>query len=365
MHGWVGNILRVEPDDRKDLARAARSRARPGVHRRARPRHEDPVRRGRSPGRSALAGQQAHLRSRAIHRHLCALRRPLRCRDQGAADRRRGLGELRRHVGARAQVRRVRRRHLRGQGAQAGLPVDQGRHGRDPRRGALWGKTVPDTTEAIRAETDEDAKIACIGPAGENQVLFAAIMNDMHRAAGRSGVGAVMGSKNLKAVAVRGTGAVRCADAAAFNRAVLDVRAKIHAHPVGGTGLRLYGTDVLTNILNEIGGYPTRNFQDGHFPTADKSRRRVAVGARSCSDPRAASPASSPAAGSPRSPTTKYAGEGEGPEYETAWGFGGRLRHRRPRCGDEGELLLQRVRHGHHHAWARPSPARWSCTSWA
>ena len=80
----------------------------------------------------------------------------------------------------------------------------------------LWGKNVPETTDAIRAETDEDAKVACIGPAGENQVLFACIMNDMHRAAGRSGVGAVMGSKNLKAVAVSGTGAVTCADHEAF-----------------------------------------------------------------------------------------------------------------------------------------------------
>ena len=71
---------------------------------------------------------------------------------------------------------------------------------------------MPETSDAIRAETDEDAKVACIGPAGENQVLFACIMNDMHRAAGRSGVGAVMGSKNLKAVAVIGTGAVTCAD---------------------------------------------------------------------------------------------------------------------------------------------------------
>ncbi len=70
----------------------------------------------------------------------------------------------------------------------------------------LWGKIVPDTQDAICAETDADAKVACIGPAGENQVLFAAIMNDMHRAAGRSGVGAVMGSKTLKAVVVRGTG---------------------------------------------------------------------------------------------------------------------------------------------------------------
>ena len=68
----------------------------------------------------------------------------------------------------------------------------------------LWGKWVPETTDALRAETDEDAKVACIGPAGEKQVLFAAIMNEMHRAAGRSGVGAVMGSKNLKAVAVVG-----------------------------------------------------------------------------------------------------------------------------------------------------------------
>ncbi|HME10975.1 MAG TPA: aldehyde ferredoxin oxidoreductase N-terminal domain-containing protein [Bryobacteraceae bacterium] len=59
----------------------------------------------------------------------------------------------------------------------------------------LWGKWVPDTTEAVRAETDDDASVACIGPAGEKQVLIAAIMNEMHRAAGRSGVGAVMGSK--------------------------------------------------------------------------------------------------------------------------------------------------------------------------
>ena len=67
----------------------------------------------------------------------------------------------------------------------------------------LWGKMVPDTQDALCAETDADGKVACIGPAGENQVLFAAIMNDMHRAAGRRGVGAVMGSKNLKAVVVR------------------------------------------------------------------------------------------------------------------------------------------------------------------
>ena len=59
------------------------------------------------------------------------------------------------------------------------------------------------------AENDPEAKVACIGPAGENLVLFACVMNDKHRAAGRTGVGAVMGSKNLKAIAVRGTGGVK------------------------------------------------------------------------------------------------------------------------------------------------------------
>jgi aldehyde:ferredoxin oxidoreductase len=133
----------------------------------------------------------------------------------------------------------------------------------------IWGQQVPDTTDLIRAETDEDAKVACIGPAGENLVYFACIMNEMHRAAGRSGVGAVMGSKNLKAVAVVGSGAVKVAEPKAFREAVNKSRAKIKAHPVGGTGLKAYGTDVLVNILNETGGLPTRNFDDGYFPTAN------------------------------------------------------------------------------------------------
>ena len=84
----------------------------------------------------------------------------------------------------------------------------------------LWGLQVPETTEAIYAETAPDAKVACIGPGGENLSLMASVMNDMHRAAGRSGVGAVMGSKKLKAIAVRGTGAVTVADKAAFMDAV-------------------------------------------------------------------------------------------------------------------------------------------------
>ena len=80
----------------------------------------------------------------------------------------------------------------------------------------LLCKTVPDTTDQLRDETSAEASVACIGPAGERLSIIAAIMNEMNRAAGRSGIGAVMGSKNLKAVVVRGTNGVKIADPQAF-----------------------------------------------------------------------------------------------------------------------------------------------------
>ena len=74
----------------------------------------------------------------------------------------------------------------------------------------IWGTSVWDTDAWLKTRHQEpQMHIAAIGVAGENQVLYSCIVNDLHRAAGRSGVGAVMGSKNLKAVAVRGTGGVK------------------------------------------------------------------------------------------------------------------------------------------------------------
>ena len=185
----------------------------------------------------------------------------------------------------------------------------------------LWGKWVPDTTDEVRAETDIEAKVACIGPAGEKQGLMAAIMNETNRAAGRSGVGAVMGSKNLKAVAVVGTGPVKVADPKAFQAAVLKGRQGIKENPVGGAGLGTYGTDVLVNILNQIGSLPTRNFHDGYFPRADKVggeslSANVLVRKRGCF-----SCVISCGRGTKVS-NPKYASEGEGPEYEAAWSMG-------------------------------------------
>jgi len=147
-------------------------------------------------------------------------------------------------------------------------------------------------------------------------------MNDMHRAAGRSGVGAVMGSKNLKAVTVRGTGSVTCADHEAFLAAVMDARHKIQAHPVGGTGFRLYGSQILMNIINQVGGSPTRNWQDAFFPNADKVSGET-LAANQLQRPKGCFSCIISCGRVTKVTNPKYKGEGEGPEYETAWGFGG------------------------------------------
>lgn len=198
----------------------------------------------------------------------------------------------------------------------------------------LWGKIVPDVTDAVRAETDEEAKVACIGPAGENQVLFACVMNEMNRAAGRTGVGSVMGSKNLKAVAVSGSGSVAAADPDAFKQAVMKARKKIQEHPVGGQGLKAYGTEVLVNILNNVGCLPTRNFREGTFATADKVGGE-ALAANNLIRAKGCFSCIISCGRVTRVTDPKYESYGEGPEYETGWSFG-------PACGvDNLDAILK------------------------
>jgi aldehyde:ferredoxin oxidoreductase len=200
----------------------------------------------------------------------------------------------------------------------------------------LWGKWVPDTTDAVRNETDADASVACIGPAGEKLVLFASIQNEMHRAAGRGGVGAVMGSKNLKAIALRGSKGVRVADVKGLQDAVSAARAKLGANPVA-QGLNRHGTEILVNILNEIGCLPTRNHHDGHFPTADKVggeslTKEVLVRKKGCFS------CVINCGRVTRVKDPKYAGEGEGPEYEAGWGYG-------PDCGVDNLSAVTKANH--------------------
>jgi len=134
----------------------------------------------------------------------------------------------------------------------------------------LWGKTVWQTEDAlIEGSGDKDSKVASIGPAGENGSMFAAIVNDKDRAAGRSGVGAVMGSKNLKAVIVRGTVGVGVNDPMAFMQAVSSSNKILSENAVTGEGLPTYGTQVLMNVVNGIGALPTRNSRDVEFEGAE------------------------------------------------------------------------------------------------
>jgi aldehyde:ferredoxin oxidoreductase len=136
----------------------------------------------------------------------------------------------------------------------------------------LWGKTVWQTEEMLKkAHQDPQVRVSSIGRAGENQVLFACVVNDLHRAAGRSGVGAVAGSKNLKAIAVRGTkGVSGIANPKEFMKVTAEKKKILAENAVTGQGLPAYGTQVLMNVINEVGALPTRNSRDVQFEGARK-----------------------------------------------------------------------------------------------
>ncbi len=136
----------------------------------------------------------------------------------------------------------------------------------------LWGKTCWETEETIKHQhQDPQLRVSSIGRAGENQVLFSCVVNDLHRAAGRSGVGAVMGSKNLKAVAIRGTqGVAGIKDFKEFLKVTKEKKQVLADNAVTGQGLPKFGTQVLMNVINEIGALPTRNHRDVQFEGAGK-----------------------------------------------------------------------------------------------
>lgn len=185
----------------------------------------------------------------------------------------------------------------------------------------LWGRTVHDTTDALLAETDPKARVSCIGPAGEKLVKIASVMNDKHRAAARSGVGAVMGSKNLKAVVVRGAQSVPLAEPEQMKALCLEVRREVAADVRKGSTLREYGTAYVPNVTNEIGILPTRNFQTGVFEgvegiTGEVLTEKYLIRPKPCFG--------CPIACGRKTELrdSNYEGEGEGPEYETIASLG-------------------------------------------
>lgn len=134
----------------------------------------------------------------------------------------------------------------------------------------IWGTTVWHTEEWIhKRHQDPQIRIASIGRAGECGVRYACVMNDTDRAAGRSGVGAVMGSKHLKAISVRGKVGTTVADPIKFLETVGRTNEKL-AQSRGRQGLSYNGTQAMMESMNTFGGLPTRNFQAVQFIGADK-----------------------------------------------------------------------------------------------
>ncbi len=186
----------------------------------------------------------------------------------------------------------------------------------------LWGKNVQETTELIKEETGEKFNVACIGPAGENLVKYAAIMNDLGRSAGRCGLGAVMGSKNLKAIAARGSIAVPVSKPEEF-KAHSKNQYELMDNAMFKMSLQAFGTTVVLDLVNIRGGFPTRNWQTGVFEQSDDingpaiSDKVLTKNVTCFACPIECGRGTEIREG-------KHAGhKGEGPEYETIGTFGG------------------------------------------
>ena len=189
----------------------------------------------------------------------------------------------------------------------------------------LWGKNTSETTRIIKEDLGNKFNIACIGIAGENLVKYAAVMNDCDkpnygRAAGRCGMGTVMGSKKLKAIAVKGNAKIEVANPEEYK-----IEAKQRYDWVNQSLLKMtlevFGTATMVDLVNIKGGLPTNNWQTGVFPAADKINgtainETILTGRKPCfACPIACGRLAEIKEG-------KYKSTGEGPEYETLGAFG-------------------------------------------
>jgi aldehyde:ferredoxin oxidoreductase len=186
----------------------------------------------------------------------------------------------------------------------------------------LWGLSTHETDVALRKETSDDAKTAVIGPAGEKLVRFAAIMNDRNRAAGRSGVGAVLGAKNVKGVVIRGFNKVPLADPQKFEVINADFRNRFkEATKDNPPPLRTHGTAITMVATQSHGVLPTRNFQEGTFGGWE-SIYGEALTKRFLVKPKACFGCPIACGRGTRISRGPFQGEGEGPEYETLYALG-------------------------------------------
>jgi len=186
----------------------------------------------------------------------------------------------------------------------------------------LWGRNTEETQRLIEEETSAKVHSLCIGQAGENRVRFAAVINGLKNAAGRTGMGAVMGAKKLKAIAVIGTKSVKVAHPERVKQLTKAYTEKIRKMP-SYRAMSVMGTPMLVELLNHIGAFATRNWQEDCYEEADKigwtALQAHVKKSRACF-------------GCPihcghyyEISRGKYAGTyGEGPEFATLSAFGGR-----------------------------------------
>lgn len=190
--------------------------------------------------------------------------------------------------------------------------------------GELWGKNTMDTTRALTSLVGgKNTSVICIGPAGESLIPMTVIMNDEYRAAGRAGLGAVMGSKKLKAIVVSGDKKdIPVAKPEEF-RAVADrCLDAMKKNPVTGEGLPAYGTAVCVNPVNSAGAFPYKNWQSGVNPDADSISgetlsKTYLIRKRTCWGCTIGCGRISSVKSGPFQILTA-----EGPEYETIWSLG-------------------------------------------
>ncbi|MEW5761343.1 MAG: aldehyde ferredoxin oxidoreductase family protein [Candidatus Thermoplasmatota archaeon] len=198
----------------------------------------------------------------------------------------------------------------------------------------IWGKNTNETEKIIREEM-HGAKVACIGVAGEKKVLISCIMNDLDRAAARSGIGAVMGSKNLKAIAVRGTKEIEVWDIENYLDTMHSLIEKMLSDPLTNSRIK-YGTTGLVELMNEIARLPTYNLKTGVFEYADHICGDAVI--KYLIKPRADFACTQRCGRYTCIKNGKYSYIGGGPEYESLSSLGSR-------CGNRN---LESILYAHH-----------------
>jgi len=186
---------------------------------------------------------------------------------------------------------------------------------------SLWGKGAIDVEIALKHKYGEEYQVAAIGPGGENLVLYACINHDFGRQAGRGGVGAVMGSKKLKAIVIHGTKSVQVADPEGYRKAGMALY-KACKDAEGLAEWTRYGTTVVTSWCDEVGALPTRNFSAGSFEQGSNiygqtMRKEIVITDKGCFG--------CPSPCGKYSHIKRYNTQVEGPEYETIGMMGANL----------------------------------------